>query len=563
MFILDQLFDILRTHAELAFFLALGGGHLIGRIKIGGQPIGAVLGVLVVGLIVGQIGISIADNVKWILFYLFLFAIGFKCGPQFVHGLRTSGGVQVGLTLIFFLVALSVAFACSVVFGFDAGTGAGLFSGALTASAALGVAGNLVSSLPVTLAEKQTLHTNMTSAFAASYFIGVLFTTWFLSRMGPVIMRSKLPADCKALEEQMGVHVGTQQQESAYRAVTMRGYRIPASVSGITVAQLEAQFMPGRVFVERVISNGTVYDPQSSMILHEGDQVGLSGRDEVLVNITNPLRNEEISDRQLLDIPTQTVSVVVTSTQYSGKRIGDIAQEATARGIFLMKHERAGQSLPISMSTMLEQGDELTLIGRASAIDAVANVLGKRKETSVSTDMVVVSLSIVLGGLIGIPAITLSGINIGLSVSVGILIGGLVLGWWYSTHPKMTRIPDPVLWFFDSVGLSGFVAVTALGAGYSFISSIQQSGVALIVGSITVTIIPHLVTILVGRYLFKVHPGILLGISAGAGTSAPGLAAVQEAAQSKVPTLGYGVTYALGSILLALGGSIITTLLAP
>jgi len=61
--------------------------------------------------------------------------------------------------------------------------------------------------------------------------------------------------------------------------------------------------------------------------------------------------------------------------------------------------------------------------------------------------------------------------------------------------------------------------------------------------------------LLVGRYLLKVHPGILLGISAGAGSSAPGLAAVQEAAQSKVPTLGYGVTYALG-------GSVIVSLLA-
>lgn len=563
MFIFDQLFDILRTNTELAFFLALGGGYLVGRIKIGGQPIGAVLGVLVVGLVVGQIGLSIADDVKWILFYLFLFAIGFKCGPQFVSGIRTSGGVQIGLTLIFFVVALTVVYTCAVVFGFDAGTGAGLFSGALTASAALGVAGDLVSSLPITQTEKQSLLTNMTSAFAASYFIGVIFTTWFLSRMGPVIMRSKLPADCKALEEQMGVQVDVQEQESAYRAVTMRGYRIPASLSGNSIAQLEAQFMPGRVFVERVISNGTVYDPQSSMILHEGDQVGLSGRDEVLVSTANPLRNEEISDRRLLDIPTQTVSVVVTSTQYSGKRIGDLAQEATARGIFLMNHERAGQSLPVSMSTILEQGDVLTLIGRASAIDAVANLLGKRKETSVSTDMVVVSLAIVLGGLIGIPAITLSGINIGLSVSVGILIGGLVLGWWYSTHPKMTRIPDPVLWFFDSVGLTGFVAVTALGAGYAFISSIQQSGLALIIGSIAVTIIPHLVTIVIGRYVFKVHPGLLLGISAGAGTSAPGLAAVQEAAQSQIPTLGYGVTYALGNILLALGGSIIISLLAP
>ena len=76
-----------------------------------------------------------------------------------------------------------------------------------------------------------------------------------------------------------------------------------------------------------------------------------------------------------------------------------------------------------------------------------------------------------------------------------------------------------------------------------------------------VTLLPHLVTLLVGRYVLKVHPGILLGICAGAGTSAPALAAIQEVAKSKIPTLGYGVTYAMGNVLLALWGSVIVALI--
>lgn len=563
MFILDNLMDILRSTPELAFFLTLGGGYLVGKIRVGGQPIGAVLGVLVVGLVIGQVGVSIANEVKWISFYLFLFAIGFKCGPQFVHGLRTSGAVQIGLTVIFFGVALTMAYLCTIIFGFDAGTGAGLYSGALTASAALGVAGDVVAKMHLAESEKQALLTSMTSAFAASYLIGVLITTWFLSRVGPVIMRSDLSRDCNALEDEMGVMSANREEESAYRAIVMRGYKIPLSMSGITVADLEARYIEGRVFVERVIADGVQFDAQPTIILHEGDLVGLSGRDEVLVSAANPLVQSEVSNQRLLDIPTRQVCVVVASTTYSGRQLGELAKETRARGVFLAAHERAGQLLPIAMSSQLLLGDVLTISGRAQAVDGVARLLGTIKETSVATDMVVVCLTIVLGGLIGLPAMHIAGINVGLGMSVGILFGGLFLGWWNSTHPKRARISDSVLWFFDSVGLTGFVAVTALGAGYSFITSIQQSGIALLVGSIAVTIVPHLVTILIGRYVFKVHPGVLLGICAGAGTSAPGLAAVQEAAQSKVPTLGYGVTYALGSILLALGGSIIVTLLAP
>jgi len=120
---MEWLADILHRNVELALFLVLGSGYLIGRLKIGAQPLGAVLGVLLVGLAVGQIGITIADEVKWILFYFFLFAIGFKCGPQFVQGVKSSGAIQVGLTLLFAIVAMASVYLSVRVFGLDAGTG--------------------------------------------------------------------------------------------------------------------------------------------------------------------------------------------------------------------------------------------------------------------------------------------------------------------------------------------------------------------------------------------------------------------------------------------------------
>ncbi len=55
---------------------------------------------------------------------------------------------------------------------------------------------------------------------------------------------------------------------------------------------------------------------------------------------------------------------------------------------------------------------------------------------------------------------------------------------------------------------------------------------------------------------------MLLRVCAGAGTPAPGLAAVQEVAKSNIPTLGYGVTYAVGNVLLALWGSVMVVLIA-
>jgi putative transport protein len=553
--------DILRHNAELALFLVLGGGYFLGRIPLGSQPIGAVLGVLLAGLAVGQVGIIIADEVRWIFFYFFLFAIGFKCGPQFVEGLKSSGATQVGLTILFSAVALAGVYLSVQVFGFDAGTGAGIFAGALTASAALGVAGDTILRLGLPDAQRQAMETNLTTAFAASYMIGVVVTTWFLARAGPWILRTNLADACRQLESAMGVMSPGGERVSAYREFVVRAYRVPATLPRLTVAALEAQFAGGRVFVERVRSDKLLLEPDPSLVLKEGDAVALSGRDEVLVGESNPLHNEEISDRELLDIQSQTMTVILSSKVFAGRKLGDLAREVGGRGVFLVHLQRGGVELPRTFATVVQPGDRLTLSGRVHTVEGVAGMLGSIERPTTSTDMAAVSFTIVLGGLIGIPAFRWGGVELGLSLSVGILIGGLVLGWLHSRNRRSAPVPEPVLWVFDSVGLTGFVAVTALCAGPQFFESLRSSGLALVLGSLSVTVLPHFVVMIVGRYLLKVHPGILLGICAGAGTSAPGLAAVQEAARSKVPTLGYGVTYALGNTLLALGGSVIVALL--
>jgi putative transport protein len=121
-------------------------------------------------------------------------------------------------------------------------------------------------------------------------------------------------------------------------------------------------------------------------------------------------------------------------------------------------------------------------------------------------------------------------------------------------------VPEAVILLLDSLGLTLFVTAIGINAGPSFVHGIRSTGLELLISTIVVCATPYLVTILVGYYVFRLHPGILLGICAGSGTLSPGLAAVQEAADSRVPILGYGVSYALGAVLFALWGSVIVTL---
>ena len=150
-----------------------------------------------------------------------------------------------------------------------------------------------------------------------------------------------------------------------------------------------------------------------------------------------------------------------------------------------------------------------------------------------------------------------------MSLSVGVLLGGLVCGWLRSMWPRFFgRIPGPTLWMFESIGLAGFVAVVGLDAGPDFVVGLRTSGPSLAAWpACSPSCVPHLVGVVVGRWVFKMQPGVLLGVCAGAGTATPALAAIQEAAKSAVPTLGYGVSYAVGNVLLALWGTVIVALL--
>ena len=118
------------------------------------------------------------------------------------------------------------------------------------------------------------------------------------------------------------------------------------------------------------------------------------------------------------------------------------------------------------------------------------------------------------------------------------------------------------MWVFDTVGLTTFMAVVGLSAGPSFVAGLQKSGPSLVFVGLIIAILPHITAILVGRYILKMNPLILLGSCTGAGTITAALRAVQEESQSKLPALGYTVPYAIGNILLTAWGPVIVAMMA-
>ncbi|HET6898703.1 MAG TPA: aspartate-alanine antiporter [Vicinamibacteria bacterium] len=547
----------LRENPELALFLTLALGFVIGRLRIGTFRLGNVVGTLLAGVGVGQLDIHIDPLVKVVFFDLFLFATGYKVGPQFFRGLKKNAVGQALLTLVLCLASLVVTVTAAKVMGYDCGTAAGLMAGAFTESTVIGTAGDTIARLDLPEAERTRLLNNIPVAYAVSYLVGTGFVVWFLSSVAPRLLRIDLAAEARKLDSASSGSARGRETPAASREWDLRAYRIPQALAR-PVAEVEASFAPDRVFVLRVRRGVEVLAGAPDLVLRAGDVAAFAARRRVLLAEGSPLR-EEVEDPELLDFPMVVRDVVLTRKEAADRTVAAIAAEH-GRGIVLSKLVRGGEEIPFAADTILNRGDLLRLAGAQADVERAGKALGYVERPSSETDVVFVGLGILVGGLFGALSLNVGGIPLSLTASGGALIMGLVFGWLRSVRPTFGRIPEPALWVFDTIGLAVFIGAVGLAAGPSFVAGLRSTGPSLFVVGFIVALTPHLAAVLFGHYVLKMNPVLLLGACAGAGTATAALRAVQDEAQSKLPVLGYTVPYAIGNILLTAWGPVIVVL---
>jgi putative transport protein len=550
----------LRENPELAVFLTLALGFVIGRFRVGSFRPGNVVGTLLAGVLVGQLDIHVAPVVKIVFFDLFLFATGYKVGPQFFRGLKKNALSQVLLTVVLCVSSLVVTVVVAKVMGYDCGTAAGLMAGAFTESTVIGTAGSTLSRLGLPEAETTRLLNNIPVAYAVSYLVGTGFVVWFLSSLAPRLLKVDLKAESRKLDEQLGTGRSAPEggATSAYREWDVRAYRLGKGLPHRTVAELERSFDPARVFVQRVRRDTWVVDAEPGTAIQAGDVVVLSARRHVLLT-DSPAFAAEVEDRELLDFPAAVLDVVVTNRDLEERTLAEIAAEH-GRGVALSKLVRGGEEVPFAPGTVVNRGDLLRILGAERDVERAGRALGYVERPSSETDVVFLGLGILLGGLVGAITVMVGDLPLSLTASGGALLMGLVFGWLRSVRPTFGRIPEPALWVFDTVGLAVFIGVVGIGAGPSFVSGLRETGLGLVVVAFFVALSPHVVAVLFGRYALKMNPVVLLGACSGAGTATAALRAIQDEAGSKLPVLGYTVPYAIGNILLTAWGPVIVML---
>jgi putative transport protein len=563
---IEWFFATLRQYPEIAIFLALGIGYYVGKFTFRGIGLGAVTATLLAAVVIGQLGITISQPLKAFAFLMFLFAVGYGVGPQFVRGVAKDGLPQAIYAAVVCVLCLGAAFGVARFAGYDLGYAAGLYAGSQTISASMGLATDAINRLGLSADQAKGLLDAMPIAYAVTYLFGTVGSAIVIALLGPALLRIDLVAACKDYEEKQG---GTREMGgagSAWHRWELRAFRVSpgGKAVGLRAVEAEAMVPDARIFVERIRrSDGTIEEATADSVIREGDVVALVGTREVLVKVIGE-RAQEVDDPELLSVPVEGIDVYVTQKAVDGKTLAELARRPEARSVFLRKITRGATAtnIPILPNTTIQRGDILNLVGRTQDTAAATTLLGVPDRPTDVADVAFIGAAVTIGALVGALVWKVGGVPLTLSTAGGALISGLVFGWLRSVRPFFGRIPSSTVWFMNSVGLNIFIAIVGISAGPGFVNGLKTQGIGLFVWGIVATTVPLILSMYIGKYVFRFHDAILLGAVSGARTTTASLGMVCDQAKSQVPALGYTVTYAIGNTLLTIWGMVIIILLS-
>ena len=320
--------------------------------------------------------------------------------------------------------------------------------------------------------------------------------------------------------------------------MTARAYKLTnKEIVGWTVRQFMQKYPQYKVLnVGRGDERLGVAD---DLAFRAGDVIALGGD---LTDITENmgLIGPEVPDSKVLNIPIDEAEVLVTNKAIEGKELQEFRSADFAGEIALTRIERGGVPIPIGLNTKLQRFDVLFIAGLKSGVEKLATLAGKIARPSTSTDLLTLSLGMILGMLIGAIGFPIAGSKVGLGNAGGLLVSGIIVSSLVSRLRFFGNTPNAARNIIEDLGLIVFIAIVGVNAGAGLLTQLTGK-VALyifIAGFICTTIPPFLVWA-IGYHWMKINPAVLMGGVAGARShSGPAREAAKEI-DSSVPWIGF------------------------
>lgn len=563
-------FQLLGNQPIAFVLLALALGTLIGNLSFKTISLGSTAGTLLVGIVLSMIaqaayGITYAipGILSSFMLLLFMYALGLKVGPQFFSGLRKGGLAFVGIGLIVWVLNWVICYYGAALAGLAPGYATGLISGSYTITAILGVGQGALASgaykppAGMTVAE---VGANMAAAYAISYVLSTVGII-LLIRYLPRIFGHDAVADAKLAEAAFSGNA-THPVPGAPGALIMgfspfdlRAFAVTHKrFIGSTVSQLAEAFPMAPIL--RVVRDGKILELSSDPTVSKGDIVTVRGDVHDLILEDGELIGPESDEPLARNIPMEVADVHVGSHQTSGKSLSELGQVLPG-GVTVQALFRGGTELPLGPKSDVRFGDVLRLTGPDAALRKTSTRLGGHAILpTMKSEVLYLALAMLVGYLVGIITVRISGIPFAFGTSAGVIMAGVGVSYFRSRNPDFGGpVHEGARSFLQDFGLNAFVAVLSANVGPKVISALGGTTLLwLVLIGIAGALVPPLVAFWVGIKVFGLNSIIADGATTGGRNSTPGLNAIMEESGSSIAAVPYPVSYALTTVLALIGG---------
>ena len=531
--------DIALTVSILALVAVVG--LFIGNVKFRGIGLGiggVLFGGIIVGHFVSQAGMTLSSDMLHVIqefgLILFVYTIGIQVGPGFFASLRVSG---LRLNLFAVLIVIIGGLVTAILhklFDIPLPVVLGIFSGAVTNTPALGAGQQILRDLgtPMEMVDQMGMSYAMAYPFG---ICGILFTMWMLR----VIFR-------------VNVETEAQQHESSRTNGGALIRTINIRVENPNLHDLAIKDVPilngDKIICSRLKREETLKVPSPDTIIQLGDLLHLVGQPADLHNAQLVIGQEGDTSLSTKGTDLRVERVVVTNENVLGKRIRDLHFKERY-DVVISRLNRAGVELVASGDISLQFGDILNLVGRPSAIDAVANVLGNAQQKLQQVQMLPVFIGIGLGVLLGSIPVFVPGFPAALKLGLagGPLIMALILGRIGSIGKLYWFMPPSANLALRELGIVLFLSVVGLKSGGDFVNTlVNGEGLSWIGYGALITAVPLITVGILARMLAKMNYLTMCGMLAGSMTDPPALAFANNLhPTSGAAALSYATVYPL------------------
>ncbi|HFN4589003.1 TPA: putative transporter [Escherichia coli] len=531
--------DIALTVSILALVAVVG--LFIGNVKFRGIGLGiggVLFGGIIVGHFVSQAGMTLSSDMLHVIqefgLILFVYTIGIQVGPGFFASLRVSG---LRLNLFAVLIVIIGGLVTAILhklFDIPLPVVLGIFSGAVTNTPALGAGQQILRDLgtPMEMVDQMGMSYAMAYPFG---ICGILFTMWMLR----VIFR-------------VNVETEAQQHESSRTNGGALIRTINIRVENPNLHDLAIKDVPilngDKIICSRLKREETLKVPSPDTIIQLGDLLHLVGQPADLHNAQLVIGQEVDTSLSTKGTDLRVERVVVTNENVLGKRIRDLHFKERY-DVVISRLNRAGVELVASGDISLQFGDILNLVGRPSAIDAVANVLGNAQQKLQQVQMLPVFIGIGLGVLLGSIPVFVPGFPAALKLGLagGPLIMALILGRIGSIGKLYWFMPPSANLALRELGIVLFLSVVGLKSGGDFVNTlVNGQGLSWIGYGALITAVPLITVGILARMLAKMNYLTMCGMLAGSMTDPPALAFANNLhPTSGAAALSYATVYPL------------------